>query len=233
MIDWNNLSNVKKIEFYFFNITMLGFKGTNRDLTCIHHQFKINEIYTTDTLGLCCSGYHFTEHLRHVNDYYSFNSDNRFFIICADGEVISDKIKSVTNKIKLLEEISLENIDNIMKNYSQLLQDNFDGIFVIVCVKHDYAIGVRALFDRVKTYIENNFIENANSLYLKTITANNNYAFKWAYDKKHKDIVKIINDEYKQLYASKTINSREYLNLIRTEKTHLVNYVCILLGLSN
>ncbi len=211
---------------------MLAFKGTKADLTCINQQYELNETYECKNLSVCSSGYHFTKKLKDVRNYYPFSNTHRFFIISADGDIESRGDKSATNKITFLEEISMDNIENIMKNYNNLLHDNFDGIFLIACHKYNFAIGVRTLFDRIKSYIQNNNIENSHMMYLNTLTANDNFAFNWSYNKKHKDIVKILNDEYKELYKNKTINSREYLNLIKANNSHLVNYVRILLGLS-
>lgn len=95
---------------------VLGYKGFNNDLTCRKFQYEIGKEYKTEEeLRPCSSGFHFCKELKNVSDYYSFtNNDFRFCIVEALGDVVDEKDKSVTNHIKIVEEISKEKIYEIL-----------------------------------------------------------------------------------------------------------------------
>ena len=87
-----------------------GYKGFDKNLCCRGFQYEIGKTYETDrTVGLCQWGFHFCRKLFDVNNYYSFNNcDNRFCEVEAIGEIKDGDNKSVTNKIKIVREISKE-----------------------------------------------------------------------------------------------------------------------------
>ena len=99
---------------------MRGYKIMESDMTCRGFQYKIGKKYTLkDKLKLCENGFHFCENPFNCLYYYdNIKGDKRLFIIESLSKVITNGNKSVTNKIKIIEEIKDiekffdENIDN-------------------------------------------------------------------------------------------------------------------------
>ena len=86
---------------------MKGYKVFNSDWTCRGFQYKVGETYETgEQIKLCDRGFHFCEKANDCFNYYSFDSSNKVAEIEALGEIINDGGKSVTNKIKIVREIS-------------------------------------------------------------------------------------------------------------------------------
>jgi hypothetical protein len=99
---------------------MIGYKFMESDMSCRGFQYEIGKEYTLEgKLGICENGFHFCENLFDCLYYYdNIKGDKRVFLVEALGEVITKYDKSVTNKIKIIEEIKdiekffEENIDN-------------------------------------------------------------------------------------------------------------------------
>ena len=99
---------------------MVGYKFMESDMTCLGFQYEIGKEYSLeDKLVICESGFHFCENPFDCLKYYdNIEGDKRLFLVEALGEVISQGYKSVTNKIKIIEEIKdiekffKENMDN-------------------------------------------------------------------------------------------------------------------------
>ena len=93
-----------------------GYKGFDKNLRCRNFQYQVGETYETDKpINLCDWGFHFCRKLFDVNNYYPFaDSDNRFCEVEAIGEVKDGDDKSVTNKIKIVREISKEEFMQIV-----------------------------------------------------------------------------------------------------------------------
>jgi hypothetical protein len=99
---------------------MRGYKFMESDITCLGFQYEVGKEYTLDSkLKICENGFHFCENPFDCLKYYdNIKGDKRLFLVEALGEVISKYGKSVTNKIKIVEEIKdiekffEENIDN-------------------------------------------------------------------------------------------------------------------------
>jgi len=77
------------------------------DMTCLEFQYEVGEEYTLEgKLEICKSGFHFCENPFDCLVYYdNIDGDKRLFLVEALGEVITGGNKSVTNKIKIIEEI--------------------------------------------------------------------------------------------------------------------------------
>src|SRR5574344_2076628 len=99
---------------------MRGYKMMESDMTCKGFQYEIGKEYTLKgKLEICESGFHFCENPFDCLYYYgSIKGNKRLFLVEALGEVITEDNKSVTNKIKIIEEIKDiekffdENVDN-------------------------------------------------------------------------------------------------------------------------
>ena len=90
-----------------------GYKVFNSDWTCRGFQFELGETYEEDVTPLCCErGFHFCTELKDCFNYYSLDPDNKVAEIEALGEidVKADGSKCCTNKIKILREISWEEV---------------------------------------------------------------------------------------------------------------------------
>ena len=77
------------------------------DMTCKGFQYELGKEYTLEgELEICKGGFHFCENPFDCLGYYdNIKGDKRLFIIESLSEVITEDDKSVTNKIKIIEEI--------------------------------------------------------------------------------------------------------------------------------
>src|SRR5574343_1379575 len=99
---------------------MRDYKMMESDMTCKGFQYEIEKEYSLEgELKMCYKGFHFCKNPFDCLFYYNnIKSDKRLFLIEATGEVITEDNKSVTNKIKIIEEIKDiekffdENMDN-------------------------------------------------------------------------------------------------------------------------
>ena len=90
-----------------------GYKVFNSDWTCRGFQFEVGETYEEDVTPSCCMrGFHFCTELKDCFNYYSFDPNNKVAEIEALGEIDAkaDGSKHCTNKIKILREISWEEV---------------------------------------------------------------------------------------------------------------------------
>ena len=86
---------------------MIGYKLMKSDMTCMGFQYEINKEYLLKgKLEICENGFHFCENPFDCLEYYdNVKGDKRLFIIESLGEVITERYKSVTNKIKIVKEV--------------------------------------------------------------------------------------------------------------------------------
>ena len=104
---------------------MRGYKMMESDMTCMGFQYEVGEEYFLENkLQICENGFHFCENPFNCLEYYSnIKGDKRLFLVEAFGEVITKGNKSVTNKIKIIEEIHnikkffYENINNFVVDW--------------------------------------------------------------------------------------------------------------------
>ena len=84
-----------------------GYKVFESDFTCRGFKYEVGKTYKHEgSISLCEAGFHFCSQLKDCFNYYSFNPDNKVAEIVASGEVIVGDVKSVTNTIKIVREIS-------------------------------------------------------------------------------------------------------------------------------
>jgi hypothetical protein len=87
-----------------------GYKGFNENLQCRGKQYKVGETYEMSASpSVCNRGFHFCEIIFDVHGYYRLG-DSRVCEIEALGEIAKKGDKSVTNKIKIIRELSREEI---------------------------------------------------------------------------------------------------------------------------
>ena len=91
-------------------------KGFDKNLRCRGMQFEIGKTYDTgytENLELCsCKVFHFCKSLENVHEFYSaiVENNNRFCEIEVLGELVEDERKCGSNKIKILREITGEEL---------------------------------------------------------------------------------------------------------------------------
>ena len=80
---------------------MKAYKATH-NLKCRDITYEIGKTYTSDTLKICESGFHFCKEMSDVLNYYTFN--NNFIIIEVEilGDTQFEGNKGVTDKMKVL-----------------------------------------------------------------------------------------------------------------------------------
>ena len=97
-------------------------KGFDKDLKCRGFQFEVGGVYDTgykkEELELCSETvFHFCDRLEKVHGYYDCsNEENRYCEIEVLGELIYDENKCGSNKIKILREITGEELE-ILKGH--------------------------------------------------------------------------------------------------------------------
>ena len=107
---------------------MRGYKLMESDMTCRGFQYEVGKEYSLkDELAMCNKGFHFCENPFDCLKYYdNIEGDKRLFLVEALGEVIVERNKSVTNKIKIVEEITNiekffeENLNNFKVDWTYL-----------------------------------------------------------------------------------------------------------------
>ena len=94
-------------------------KGFDKDLKCRDFQFEIGQTYDTgakdDELKLCTNTvFHFCRSLQQVHQHYNCNDeDNRYCEIEVLGKLIEDNDKCGSNKIKIVREITGDELNRL------------------------------------------------------------------------------------------------------------------------
>lgn len=93
-------------------MSVKGYKAFDSDLTCRDMQYKVGQecIYDGD-ISLCEQGFHFCDQLIACYQYY--DSKSRICEVEALGKVKSDGTKSVTDHIKIVRELTREEIASL------------------------------------------------------------------------------------------------------------------------
>ena len=89
-------------------------KGFDTELKCRGFQFEIGETYKiehTEPMELCTNTvFHFCDSLSKVHQFYNVDRDNRFCVIEALGEVITDGSKCGSDHIRIVRELTEEEL---------------------------------------------------------------------------------------------------------------------------
>ena len=110
-------------------------KGFDKNLRCRGMQFEIGKTYDTgytENLELCsCKVFHFCKSLENVHEFYSakVENNNRFCEIEVLGELVEDERKCGSNKIKILREITGEELAIVRENLIEEIAD------VMICLE--------------------------------------------------------------------------------------------------
>lgn len=96
---------------------MIGYKVFKSNWTCRGFQYAVGKTYEEDVKPSCCKkGFHFCTELKDCFNYYSFDPNNKIAEIEALGEIDAevDGSKHCTNKIKIIRELSWEEVLRIV-----------------------------------------------------------------------------------------------------------------------
>ena len=90
---------------------MKGYKAFNSDLTCRGMQYEIGKEYTFDGEPIPCrQGFHFCETISDCYKFYPMSDNTRICEVEATGDIAEEGVKCVTNVIKILAEITCDNL---------------------------------------------------------------------------------------------------------------------------
>ncbi|MCK9272972.1 RHS repeat protein [Candidatus Gracilibacteria bacterium] len=102
---------------------MIGYKATYNG-KCKNKTYKLGKTYTLrGKLKMCEKGFHFCKDLIDVFEYYPPNKNIKVFKVEAVGNVETENDKSVTDKIKILEEVNLSNMILEKHDYKKFFDD--------------------------------------------------------------------------------------------------------------
>ena len=88
-----------------------GFKVFNPDWTCRNFQYEVGKTYEENVKpSVCRRGFHFCKQAKDCFNYYIFDPNNKVAEVIALGEVAEKGDKCCTNKIKIVREISWEEL---------------------------------------------------------------------------------------------------------------------------
>lgn len=125
-----------------------GYKGTHQDMTCRGYQYEINKEFECEgKVDVCRNGFNFCTYLNEVIDnYYSFDGNNRYFKVRAliplkDSKEKKDKYAA--KKIILTEEVGYKQLERYIKEYCPLVKSEEDWTN---CCKLGYKEFVRDIF---------------------------------------------------------------------------------------
>lgn len=98
---------------------MEGYKAFNVNLTCRDMQYEIGKEYVLEGKPIACKqGFHFCETIAECYEFYPMSNNTRICKIEANGDITKNGIKYITNKIKIIEEITKENTKKGNEGYN-------------------------------------------------------------------------------------------------------------------
>ena len=105
-----------------------GYKVFNPDWTCRNKQYTCPGNFEENVLlDVCNSGMHFCERAADCFNYYSFNPENKIAEVVAYGSVIREGDKCCTDKLKIIREISWQELLEIINTGKECTGLNNSG----------------------------------------------------------------------------------------------------------
>ena len=90
---------------------MKGYKVFNPNWTCRGFQYEVGKTFVDlKKPTICECGFHFCEKPTDCFNYYDFDPNNKVAEVEATGEIDTDGTKTCTNRIKILREVSWEEV---------------------------------------------------------------------------------------------------------------------------
>ena len=103
---------------------VLGYKGFNADMTCQGFQYEVGKTYEMNgKIEPCERGFHFCRKMVDVFNYYGGESC-RYAKVEALGKVADDGSKSVTDKLRIVRELSKAEVSEIMFEQAGMVLGN-------------------------------------------------------------------------------------------------------------
>lgn len=106
-------------------MSVIGYKGFDSKLRGMGMQFEVGKIFEVDgDPKTVRNGMHFCTEPFGVFDYYPRRCGNRYCIVEALGQISTDNnlnIRASTNKMRIIEEISEDEMVRIQKEYRDSL----------------------------------------------------------------------------------------------------------------
>lgn len=103
---------------------MKGYKALDQEMRAAHGnnmQYELGKDYSVNGEVIPCrNGFHFCEKIEELNCYYDI-ADSRIFEVVADGIIRQDENKYVAEKIRLVRELSKEDIKKYFEQKVQWL----------------------------------------------------------------------------------------------------------------
>ena len=123
---------------------MRGYKALNKDMSTLYRNmiYELNKEYEIERkLIMCENGYHFCKELINVFNYYPLDS-RVFEIDTLDGEIKKDNEfdKYCTNKIKLVREISEDEINKYIEDNLDILINDENPYVRAAVAKQGYGL---------------------------------------------------------------------------------------------
>ena len=92
-----------------------GFKVFNPDWTCRGFQYEVGKVYEEhEKPSVCGTGFHFCKQAKDCFNYYGFDPNNKVAEVIALGDVEEDGGKCSTNRIKIVREVTWEEVLTIV-----------------------------------------------------------------------------------------------------------------------
>ena len=105
------------VERFHIEMSLIGYKGFNKDLTCLGFQYQVGQTYTiTGSIELCARGFHFCQYPLDVLHYYNCE-DHVYAKVLAEDQIIEDVDKCVTNRLTILELLTREQLVKAMPSH--------------------------------------------------------------------------------------------------------------------
>jgi len=95
--------------------TMKAYKATY-NYKCLNQTYKVGKTYTSDKFKICHYGMHYCNKMEDTLNYYTLNKDFILLEVEILGDVETEKNKSVTNKLKILRVVELDEYPDRMKS---------------------------------------------------------------------------------------------------------------------
>lgn len=155
----------------------IGYKGTYNYI-CRSIKYNIGEIYSIDSPPILCSkGFHYCKKAEYVLNYYIIKSGFKLLEIEDLGDTIESIDKSVSNKIRIIREISDK--EELLKLFS--LELEFDNNGNLLYYKNKYNFWVKKSFDELNRLI---YHENSYGYWFKIhYNDDNSYVYENSYGK--------------------------------------------------
>ncbi len=94
---------------------MIAYKATY-NYKCRKQTYKVGKTYTSDKLKICHYGIHYCNKMEDTLNYYTPNKDFVLLEVEILGDVETEGNKSVTNKLKILRVVELDEYPDSMKS---------------------------------------------------------------------------------------------------------------------